>query len=233
MAESKEDQAKPLSPLSLNIRSDQPIEDHYHHDRTKQHVHSRTKLILCCGLVASLTLLIAVTFIVLSLTVFHLHNPNLTVNSISFIQPSFNGEVNTTQNATVSVGISLRNPNPASFKVKEVTVLFHYGDLVEVGKSSRRSETIPAKRTVKMNLTAEIVTTKLLASVPGFTEDLNGRGVELKSSVGIIGKVKLSKIFKKSVHLITDCNMTMMMNNFSQPTFHCSRTRNAYEHVTT
>ncbi|CAA0396267.1 unnamed protein product [Arabidopsis thaliana] len=223
MSKINEDQAKPLAPLFLTTRSDQPDEeDQYHHDRTK-YVHSQTKLILCCGFIASLTMLIAVTFIVLSLTVFHLHSPNLTVDSISFNQrfDFVNGKVNTNQNTTVSVEISLHNPNPAMFKVKNVNVSFYHGESVVVGESIRRSETIPAKGTVKMNLTAEIVTTKLLASLPGLMEDLNGRGVDLKSSVEVKGIVKKMKIFKKTVHLQTDCYMKMTTNNFLTPTFQC------------
>ncbi|XP_010509306.1 PREDICTED: uncharacterized protein LOC104785738 [Camelina sativa] len=186
MAESNEDH-KPLAPLYLTTRSDQPNEeDQYHqHDKTK-YVHSHAKLILCCGFIASLAMLIAVTFIVLSLTVFHLHNPKLTVDSISIIQR-------------------------LDF-VNEVT-----------GDSIPRSEAVPAKQTVKMSLTAEIVTTKLLASVPGLMEDLNGRGVGLNSSVEVRGKVKIMKIFKKSVHLIMDCSMMMMMNNSSMVTLLCLR----------
>lgn len=220
MAESNEDQAKPFAALSLTTLSDyQPNEDHY---RTK-HVQSQTKLILC-GFIASLALLVAVTFIVLSLTVGHLRNPKLTVDSISFVQPLdfVNGKVNSNQNATVSVMISLRNPNAASFRVRDATVTNYYGELVVVGESIRRSETIPrkvpAKRTVKINLTAEIVTTKLLASVPGLVEDLNGKGVDLRSSVVVSGKVKIMKIFKRSVHLKTDCSMKMT-NNSSKLTF--------------
>ncbi|KAL0727191.1 hypothetical protein Bca4012_023284 [Brassica carinata] len=236
MAESNgEDQAKPLAPLYLTgPRSDQPEEDQYQ-DQTKQHIHHhlRTKLILCCGFIASLTILIAVTFIVLSLTVFHLHSPKLAVTSISFIQPFdfVNGKVNTTRNATVAVEISLHNPNQAVFKVQNVTVWFYHDELVVVvGESTRRSETIPAKRTVEMNLTAEIDTRKLLASVPGLMEDFNG-SVVLKNRVVVNGKVKMIKIFKKSVQLNTDCDVTMMMNNSSKPTFECTRTRNTYEHV--
>ncbi|EOA17589.1 hypothetical protein CARUB_v10005951mg [Capsella rubella] len=151
-------------------------------------------------------MLIAVTFIVLSLTVFHLHNPKLTVDSISFIQglEFVRGKVNTNRNVTVSVQISLHNPNPASFKVRYVRLFFRHGESVVTGESIQRSETIPAKQTVKMSLTAEIVTTKLLASVPGFMDDLNGRGVELKSSVEIRGIVKIMKISKKSAHLMID-----------------------------
>lgn len=233
MAESNgEDQAKPLAPLYLTPRSDQPEEDQYQH-QTKQHVHHnhhhhRTKLILCCGFTLSLTILIAVTFIVLSLTVFHLHNPKLTVTSISFIQPFdlVNGKVNTTQNATVAVEISLHNPNPAVFKVKDVTVLFYHDELVVlVGESTRRSETVPEKRTVAMNLTTEIDTRKLLASVPGLMEDFNGSFV-LRNRVVVNGKVKMIKIFKKSVQLKTDCDVAMMMNDSSKTTFDCT-----YEHV--
>ncbi|KAF8077094.1 hypothetical protein N665_1062s0014 [Sinapis alba] len=225
MAESNgEDQAKPLAPLYLNPRSDQPEEDQYQ-DRTKQHVyhHLWTKPILCCGFIASLTTLIAVTFIVLSLTVFRLHTPKLTVTSISFIQPfdTVNGKVNTTQNATVAVEISLHNPNQAVFKVQNVTVLFYHDELVVVfGESTRRSENIPAKQTVEMNLTTEIDTRKLLASVPGLMEDFNGI-VVLKNRVVVNGKVKMIKIFKKSVELKTDCYVTMIMNNSSKPTFDC------------
>ncbi|EOA17878.1 hypothetical protein CARUB_v10006286mg [Capsella rubella] len=227
MAESKEDQGKPSAPLFLTTRSDQPNEDdQYHRDRTK-YVHSHTKLILCCGFIASITMLIAVTFIVLSLTVFHLHNPKLTVDSISFIQglEFVNGKVNTNRNVTVSVQISLHNPNPASFKVRDVMLSFKHGESAITGENIRRSGTIPAnipaKQTVKMSLTAEIVTTKLLASVPGFMEDLKGRGVELKSSVEIRGIVKIMKIFKKSAHLIMDCSMMMMMNSSSMLTLQC------------
>ncbi|KAF8047427.1 hypothetical protein N665_3032s0004 [Sinapis alba] len=225
MAESNgEDQAKPLAPLYLNPRSDQPDEAQ-NQDRTKQHVdhHLGTKPILCCGFIASLTVLIAFTFIVLSLTVFHLHTPKLTVTSISFIQPfvTVNGKVNTTQNATVAVEISLHNPNQAVFKVQNVTVLFYHDELVVVfGESTRRSENIPAKRTVEMNLTTEIDTRKLLASVPGLMEDFNGI-VVLKNRVVVNGKVKMIKIFKKSVELKTDCYVTMIMNNSSKPTFDC------------
>ncbi|CAH8360091.1 unnamed protein product [Eruca vesicaria subsp. sativa] len=230
-----EDQAKPLAPLYLTPRSDQPDKDQYQ-DRTKQHIHqhTRTKLILFCGFIASLTTLIAVTFIVLSLTIFHLHNPKLTVTSISLIQPLdiINGKVNTTRNATVAVDISLHNPNPAVFKVQNLTVLFYHDELVVVvGESTIRSETIPAKRTVEMNLTVEIDTRKLLASVPGLMEDFNG-SVVLRNRVVVNGKVKMIKIFKKSVQLHTDCEVTMMMiNNSSKPAFDCNRTRNTYEHI--
>ncbi|VVB11922.1 unnamed protein product [Arabis nemorensis] len=219
MAKCNEDQAKPFAALSLATLSDQPNEDHYHHHDQTKHVHSRTKLVLCCGFIAALALLIAVTFIVLSLTVCHLRNPKLTVDSISFVQPLefVNGQVNSNRNATVSVMISIRNPNWASFRMIDATVTNYYGQLVVAGGSVRRNETFPqkvrAKRTVKMNLTAEIVTTKLLESVPGLMEDLNGKGLDMRSSVAVSGKVKIMKIFKKSVYLKTDCSMKMMSNS--------------------
>lgn len=236
MAESNEDQAKPFAAFSLTTLSDQPNEDHYHHhDRTK-HVHSRTKLILCCGFIAALALVIAVTFIVLSLTVCHLRNPKLTVESISFVQPweFVNGQVNSNRDAIVSVMISLRNPNWASFRVIDATVTNYYGQLVVVGESVRRNEAIPgkvgAKRTVKMNLTAEIVTSKLLESVTGLMEDLNGKGVDLRTSVIVSGKVKIMKIFKKSVHLKTDCSVKMMSNSSNTITFQDMKCKKQHVH---
>jgi len=45
--------------------------------------------------------------------------------------------------------------------------------------------------------------------------------VDLKSSVEVRGRVKKMKIFRKTVHLQTDCFMKMTTNNFLTPTFQC------------
>ncbi|XP_010541264.1 PREDICTED: uncharacterized protein LOC104814777 [Tarenaya hassleriana] len=214
MADSNKDQAKPLAPLSHAPRSDQPEEDDYGNGRPK-HVSGRTtRCILCFGFVASFVLLLTVTFIVLALTLFHIRNPNLTVHSASFSHrlEIDNGTIRADSNLTVTVKISVHNPNAASFSVTNgSTMVWFVHEVIGEGGGDFPVK-IPAKKTVQMNLTAEIVTSRL-ASVPG----LNGRGMNVSSAIRVDGKVKIMKIFKKSFHLRRDCTM---MYNTSELTFH-------------
>ncbi|KAK3227918.1 hypothetical protein Dsin_007787 [Dipteronia sinensis] len=195
------DQVKPLA-AAHHLRSD--YEDH--EAMSAQSDLRRKKLyIQCCGCLTVLLLIPVVVFIVLFTTVCHVKNPGMRMNSVS-IQRQLE-VVDGDQNITLLVDVQMKNPNYASFKFINATSVVYY-DGVAVGEGRIPAGMAKARRTLRMNVTVDIVPAKVLMVQKLRSDNMNSETWSLSSYTRIIGKVKMLKIIKKNVVVVLNCSFT-------------------------
>ena len=197
------DQVRPLAPASNNrFRSE---EDDNLSIQLK--LPRRKPYAKCCGCLAAILVLIAVTMLILSFTVLHVKGPIIKMNSVT-VDPFQinNGSVSTDTNITLTADVSVKNPNVASFRFGNTTTAVYYSG-VEVGEGRSPGGLAKARRTMSMNLTVEIVPAKIMA-VPGLVAEVGSGSLTMDSYTRIEGRVKIVNIVKKKVVVKLNCTLT-------------------------
>ncbi|XP_057462195.1 uncharacterized protein LOC130752439 [Actinidia eriantha] len=200
----KELQVKPLAPAAHRISIDQA-------DRALslelRRRHLRKSYVKCCGCAAALVLILAVVVLILIFTVFHVKGPVLRMNSVN-IDGLDLSNLNSGGNLTVTADVSVKNPNVASFKFTDATTTTIYYGVVAVGEGRTPAGVARAGRTLRLNMTIDVMLGKLLG-VPRFTSDLSLGVLNMSSYTSVRGRVKIMKLIKKHVTVRMNCTMTV------------------------
>lgn len=174
----------------------------------------RRRCIKCCGCCTATILVTVVIMLVLGFTVFRVHEPTIRMNSVKI--DGINHLLTTTTlqpnvNLTVSADVSVKNRNSVSFKFNEATTRLFYDD-VAVGEAVTPPGTAKARRTLRMNVTVEIMVEKIL-SVPRLGSDLKSGELLVTSYTTINGRIKILNIIKKNVEIKMNCIMIVDLRN--------------------
>ncbi|CAB4310455.1 unnamed protein product [Prunus armeniaca] len=202
------EQGKPLAPAnSYHLRSDEEEVIVSSHIKLCQR-----KYVMCCGCVSALFLIIAVTAIVLGFTVFHVKSPRIEMNNVTIQQrPEVaNGALRSDTNVTLLADVSIKNPNVASFKYGNTTTTVFYKG-TEVGQGRTPAGVAKARRTMRMNVTVDIVPEEI-SVVPGFTKEVASGKLTVSTYTRIQGKVKILMV-NKNVVVELNCSMTYNFAN--------------------
>ncbi|PQM36621.1 uncharacterized protein Pyn_19755 [Prunus yedoensis var. nudiflora] len=196
------EQGKPLAPAnSYHLRSDEEEVIVSSHIKLSQR-----KYVMCCGCVSALFLIIAVTAIVLGFTVFHVKGPRIKMNNVTIQQLELaNGTLRSDTNLTLLADVSIKNPNVASFKYENTTTMVYYREM-EVGQGRTPAGVAKARRTMRMNVTVDIVPREIMV-VPGFTSEVASGTLKVSTYTRIQGKVKIVMV-NKNVVVELNCSMT-------------------------
>ncbi|KAF8380147.1 hypothetical protein HHK36_027630 [Tetracentron sinense] len=203
------DQVKPLAPAGYQLSSDE--DDATMLSKKLQ----RRKYIKCCGCIMALMLIQAVTIIILAFTVFRIKDPVIKMNGVQVEQLEL---INGTTiprpgvNMTLTADVSVKNPNVASFKFSNTTTTLYYRGTV-VGEARNPPGKAKARRTLRMNITVEIIPDRLMNN-PNLKSDVDSKILTMSSYTRIGGRVKIMKIIKK--HVIVKMNCTISVNITSQ-----------------
>ncbi|XVE57972.1 hypothetical protein DITRI_Ditri04bG0132300 [Diplodiscus trichospermus] len=200
------EQVKPLAPAAFQTRSDD--EEAL---STELNLKKR-KYIQCCGCITALLLIQAVVILVLFFTVFRIHDPKIRMNSVTIQRLELlpNGSLRIDVNVTLLADVSVKNPNVATFKFNNSTTLVYYGGRV-VGEGIHLQGKAKARRTLRRNVTVEILPEELLA-VPSLTKDIASGAFNISSYTRISGRVKILNIIKKNVVVKFNCSMTYRLS---------------------
>ncbi|KAL6174771.1 hypothetical protein ACLB2K_051417 [Fragaria x ananassa] len=194
------EQVKPLAPSSRYSVRSHDLED----DVASLHIKlSQRKYVHCCGLASAMFLILAVIAIVLGFTVFHVKGPKITMNGVTIT----NGSLTDGSNITIMVDVSIKNPNVASFRYENTSTLVYFNE-TEVGEGRSPAGVAKARRTMRMNVTVDIVPAKIVA-VPEFEKESKAGALTFTSFTRAHGKVKVAMV-KKSV--VVELNCTMVYN---------------------
>ncbi|PON32698.1 Immunoglobulin-like fold containing protein [Parasponia andersonii] len=204
----EKEQARPLAPAADRPSSDDD-------DITAQLKKiRRRKFIKCCGCITALMLIQAVVIIILIFTVFRVKDPVIKMNKITVTQLELAN--NTTPkpgtNMSLTADVSVKNPNVASFKYKNTTTTLYYHGMV-VGEARGPPGQAKPKRTMRMNITVDIITDRLMSS-PNLVADVGSGLLTMSSYSRIPGRVKMLNIIKR--HVVVKMNCTMKVNISSQ-----------------
>lgn len=205
----KVEQVTPLAPASH--RSFTAVE-HAHVSFSQDHSPKfpSRKCIKLCGCLSAISLVIVTIVLILMLTVFHIKNPVLEINSVriegantlSNNTASFSPRVN----LTLLADISVKNPNAASFKFRNATTTVYYDGSV-VGETRTPEGRAPARRTVSMSLTAVDIMADRIVRVPRFGSDLASGLLPISTYTRLDGKVKITDVIKRSFVVRMNCTM--------------------------
>ncbi|EXC34332.1 hypothetical protein L484_006687 [Morus notabilis] len=224
MADRKE-QVKPLAPAFYLFRSDE--EDNTNNDDNKNKSffadRRRNSCVKRCGCASAILVIAAVTMMILAITVFHVKGPIVKMTSVTVdpLQTYANGTIDTDKNVTLVAGVSVKNPNAASFRYANTTTTVFYGGAA-VGEGWNAAGKAKARRTVKMNLTVEISTAKMLES-PGLLKDWGSGELTFDSYTRIEGRVKITDVVKKKVVVKLNCTVSYNVSSKGIERQHCKR----------
>ncbi|XP_021280731.1 late embryogenesis abundant protein At1g64065 [Herrania umbratica] len=211
------DQVRPLAPAS-----DLPSSDDGEAALQLKKV-KRKKCIKCCGCVAALMIIQAVVIIILVFTVFRVKDPVIKMNGVAVTHLELiNGTTpKPGSNISLIADVSVKNPNVASFKYKNTTTtLYYYGTIV--GEARGPPGRAKARRTMRMNISVDIITDRLLAS-PNLVADVSSGTLTMSSYSRIGGRVNMLNIIKKHVTVKMNCSMTVNISSQAIQEQKCKR----------
>lgn len=210
MTLSEKDQVRPLAPAAWRISSDED------ETRSLQAIKLRQrKYALCCGCTTAVLLVIAVVLLVLGFTVLHVKEPKVHVNQIFLqrLELDEKGNIRTDVNVTLLADVSVKNPNAASFRFGNTTTTIYYVDGTVVGEGRNPAGKAKARRTLRMNMTVDMVPARMVA-VPGLVTKLVAtRAVTFKTYTEIDGRVKIASVVKKRVEVKLNCTATFNIDS--------------------
>ncbi|KAF2292201.1 hypothetical protein GH714_016159 [Hevea brasiliensis] len=144
---------------------------------------SRRGLKICCGVTAIFLIILAIIFTSLALTIFKPKEPKIIAQPVGF--DNFQAG-NMTVNATLSMVITIENPNYGSFKFSNSTGYVNYhGELV--AEIPIKGDFVPAHSKVNITTSADLMADKLIEN-PYLLEDLLAGSLNFTSTAVLHGK---------------------------------------------
>ena len=207
----EKEQVRPLAPQSIHAVSDG---DDVASTLQKRKNLRRRKLLKCCGFAAAILVLVAIVIIILAFTVFRVKEPIIKMNGIFVTHLDLlNGKTpKPGTNVSLTADVSVKNPNVASFVYSNTTtsLLFHGAVVGEARGPPGRSA---ARRTVRMNISVDIITDRVLDS-PNLLGDIGSGLLRMSSYSRVPGRVNILGLVKR--HVVVKLNCTMALNISSQ-----------------
>ncbi|XP_016486671.1 late embryogenesis abundant protein At1g64065 [Nicotiana tabacum] len=200
------EQVRPLAPAS-----ERPSSDDDETTLSKRRFHKR-RCIKYCAFVSILLLILAIIIIILIFTVFKIKDPiirmnGVTVDKLDLVNTGTIPMPKPGSNMTIKADVSVKNPNYASFRYSNTTTTISYRDTV-VGEARGPPGKSKARRTMRMNITIDIITDKIV-SHPSLLSDISTGLLTINSFTSVGGKVNLLRMIKKHVVVKMNCSITV------------------------
>lgn len=204
------EQARPLAPSIERPSSDE--DDNTLHHQSQAH----KKFIKRCACPLAFSILIAIVIIVLIFTIFRVKDPVITMNGVKITKLELvNNSIITPKsgaNMSLIADVSVKNPNVASFRYSNTTTSLYYHGIM-VGEAHGPPGKAKARRTIRMNVTVDVVTDRVVSS-PDFISDLGLGLLTMSSFSRVPGQVKILNLFKR--HVVVKMNCTTTFNISTQ-----------------
>lgn len=184
----------------------------------------RQKCIKFCGCSAAVLLILVVIILILMLTIFHVKDPVLKLNSVKIDGLNLLSSKNNFLqglNLTVVADVSVKNPNVASFKFDNTTTNVYYNGSL-VGEVRTPAGQAKARRTLRMNVTVDVMVDKIV-EVERFKSDLIAGILPLSTYTRISGKVKITDVIKRSIVVKMNCTMNVNVSSQAIQDRNCRR----------
>lgn len=217
------DQETPLAPEAHRIAMNVDENNNRASPPTKDSTKKRRRCLKCCGCATAGLGILGVTILILMLTVFKVKDPKVKVDNVTIkgleSATAFNLVPNT--NLTIEIELSIKNPNAAAFKFKNVTTDIYY-DNVLIGEAYNPKGTAKANKTFRVKITMDVMLQTFLR-IPRFLGDLAARELPVSTRSNIKGKVEIIKIIDKKVGVKLNCSMTVNLAGQDYKDLDCKR----------
>ncbi|RCV04544.1 hypothetical protein SEVIR_1G009500v4 [Setaria viridis] len=176
-------------------------------------------VLISCGIGS---ILVAAALLAVTLTVYRVREPVMTMNAISLKDPAAAAAYSSSPSTppplltlTVVADVSVRNPNAASLRYGATETSVYYRAR-RVGEARGPPGTAPARRTVRMNVTVDVAVGALLRD-PAFLGDVAAGGaVEVATATRVRGRVAvLGGLVRRRVVLEMNCTATIAVADMS------------------
>lgn len=187
---------------------------------TKGKKKRNRKICICVTLL--ILLVIFIVLLVLGLTLFKPKRPITTIDSVAVDRLQASVDVLNLKvilNLTLSVDLSLRNPNRVGFSFGNSSALLNYGGKL-IGEAPLPASRLGAEKTLPMNLTLTLMADRLLADT-GIISDVMSGSIPVNTFVKVAGKVSVLKIFKIKVQSSSSCDIVISVANRNVTSQHC------------
>ncbi|KAL6629446.1 hypothetical protein ACP70R_029211 [Stipagrostis hirtigluma subsp. patula] len=175
----------------------------------------RLRCVLLAFGVASI--LMAATVITVTLTVYRVREPVMTMNAISLVDLGAAASPSPSPpppRLTVVADVSVKNPNAASLRYGPTETSVYYRAR-PVGEAVGPPGTALARRTVRLNVTVAVAVGALLGD-PGFLRDLAAGAVAVTTATRVRGRVAvLGGVVRRRVVLEMNCTATIAVADMS------------------
>jgi len=157
---------------------------------------------VCLLVTLAVLLALAITLLVLFLTVLKVRDPTTRLVSTRLTFPALSVQLNVTLLLTVAV----HNPNPASFAYDAGghTDLTYRG--AHVGEAAIDPGRIPSKGDGEVRLALTVQADRLAADLAQLVADVESGSVAMEASTRIPGRVTILGIFKRHAVAYSDCS---------------------------
>ncbi|OAY77458.1 uncharacterized protein LOC109717411 [Ananas comosus] len=175
----------------------------------------RRAVCCCCSCCGATTVVLGVVLLVLFLTVFKVKDPTLTMNSLTI--DSFNLDLSSpphnpvSANVTLTADISIKNPNAASFRFGSSATEFYY-EGATVGVAYAPAGRVGADRTVRMNVTVDVLADQLASRPDAGSTILSGGDLNLTTHTDIAGRVSVLGIYKRHIKIAMNCSVVLQVS---------------------
>lgn len=185
----------------------------------------RRRCIKCCGGIVAFLLIDAIVVVILIFTVFKIRDPFIKLNGVEVNRLDLvNGTTTTPRpgsNVTLTADVSVKNPNYSSFKYRNTTTtLFYHGTVI--GEARSPPGKAKARRTMRMNITVDVITDRLIAHPMLMTEMASGL-ITMSSYTRVGGRVKMIKLISRHVTVKMNCSISLNITTRSIQDQKCKR----------
>ncbi|OAY35144.1 uncharacterized protein LOC110627530 [Manihot esculenta] len=161
---------------------------------------------ICCGVTAIFLIIFAVIFTSLALTIFKPKDPKIIAHSFGL--NNFESG-NFTANVTLSLVITIENPNYGSFMFRNSTGYVNYHEDL-VAEIPIDGCFVPSHSTVNIPTSGALMEDKLLEN-PYLLPDIMAGSLNFTSSAVIYGKVSVLKILKLHATAYISCDISIFV----------------------
>lgn len=182
----------------------------------------RRRFIKCCSFIAALLIIpTIIIIIILMFTLFQIKDPIIQMNRISITKLELINNVipKPGSNVSLTADVSVKNPNMASFKYSNTTTTLFINKTV-IGEARGPPGKAKARRTVRMNVSIDIVADRVLSNLD---DDVSLGKVRLQSFSRIPGRVKLLHLIGRNVVVKMNCSFMINIFNRSIEDQECKR----------
>ncbi|TKY45814.1 Late embryogenesis abundant protein [Spatholobus suberectus] len=124
-------------------------------------------------------------------------------------------------NMSLIADVSVKNPNVASFRYSNTTTSLYYRGVM-VGEARGPPGRAKARRTIRMNVTVDVITDRII-SIPDFGTDLGSGLLTMCSFSRVPGQVKILNLFKRHVVVKMNCSTTFNISTRAIKEQSCQR----------
>ncbi|KAK7261078.1 hypothetical protein RIF29_27382 [Crotalaria pallida] len=160
----------------------------------------------CLGVSLLFLIIVVGVIVTLSLTIFKIRDPDVSVHPLGLKNLNFSFSPNT--NMSMPMLITIVNHNHGSFRYKNSTGYVNYGGTV-VAEVPMLSSLVPPRSSINVTSYASFMIGRLLENPKFWSDIVTGGTLNMTSTTALPGKVIALKIIKLKATAYTTCDISL------------------------